>query len=125
MSLEPSPRSSHKSAPSAPPPTERPKLDVGLEQLWLHFLPEFEARMTALETAARSFNRGRMSAEQHAAAHAAAHKLAGVLGSFGLTRGTVLARELEILYSRENARDELIGEQLNELTAELRRLLCR
>ena len=38
-------------------------------------------------------------------ASAAAHKLAGVLGTFGLTRGTVLARELEIMYSRENGPD--------------------
>ena len=36
------------------------------------------------------------------AAKAAAHKLAGVLGTFDLTRGTDLARELEATYSRES-----------------------
>ena len=54
---------------------------------------------------------------------AAAHKVAGVCGTFGLTRGTVLARELEIMYSRQNGPDKELAATLASTTAELRTLI--
>ena len=47
----------------------------------------------------------KLSTSDCAAAQAAAHKLAGTLGMFNLMRGTVVARELEQIYSRESAPD--------------------
>lgn len=73
-----------------------------LARLWKKFLPDIEARVTALETAARSITSGTLSEEQREEAHAAAHKLSGTLGTFGLHRGTELARECE---------DFLVGEK--------------
>ena len=60
--------------------------------MWAQFLPQIQERVAVLETAAEAFAAGRLS-KQHEAAKTAAHKLAGVLGTFGLTQGTVLARE--------------------------------
>ena len=76
--------------------------------------------MAALETAAAGFAADRLTTEQLEEANSAAHKLAGTLGTFGLTRGTVLARELEMMYSEDTGPDAEMGAKLAELTAELK-----
>lgn len=67
-----------------------------MDALWQRFLPDIRGRVDLLAAAARSAAAGALSEDVRAAAQAAAHKLAGTLGTFGLTRGTVMARELEI-----------------------------
>lgn len=104
-------------------PAQQPYLAEALDRLWAQFLPQMEERVATLEMAAQSFGEDRLSEKQHAAANTAAHKLAGVLGSFGLTRGTVLARELEIMYSRENGPDPAMAARLREIAAELRTIV--
>lgn len=47
-----------------------------------------------------------------------AHMLAGVLGTFGLDRGTALARDLEEHLDRPEAREE--ATRLGQVAAELR-----
>jgi HPt (histidine-containing phosphotransfer) domain-containing protein len=101
----------------------QPALQEALDRLWAQFLPEMQQRVAILETATAAFAAGRLSAAQQAAAHAAAHKLAGVLGTFGLTRGTVLARELEMVYSIEYHPGPAQGERVLEMAAELRGLV--
>ena len=60
-------------------------------------LSEIENRIELVESAARSLKAGSLSDDTREAAHQAAHKLAGVLGTFGLHRGTELARQAELL----------------------------
>ena len=91
--------------------------------MWTQFLPEMRARVATLESAAAAFAANRLTPEQHAAANTAAHKLAGVLGTFGLTQGTLLARELEIIYSRESGPDPALGASLASIAAELHTLI--
>lgn len=74
-----------------------------LKTLWVKFLPQMQERIAAIEAANRALQAGTLAAEQRSAAAAAAHKLAGVLGTFGLTDGTNLAREAEEIYSSEEA----------------------
>jgi HPt (histidine-containing phosphotransfer) domain-containing protein len=71
-------------------------MSEALGRLWTKFLPEIEQRLELLETAARSLEAGHLAEDDREAAHQAAHKLAGVLGTFGLHRGTDLARQAEI-----------------------------
>lgn len=104
-------------------PIKPPEMKEAIDRLWAKFLPEMEERVAILQAAAVAFAAGQLSEAQQAAANTAAHKLAGVLGTFGLTRGTVLARELEILYSQENDSDPAIAAQLKALAAELRTLV--
>jgi HPt (histidine-containing phosphotransfer) domain-containing protein len=73
-------------------------LTEALDRLWIQFLPQMEERVAALEAASGSLAAGTLSPDLCAEAHAAAHKLAGVLGTFDLTRGTILAREAEMLF---------------------------
>jgi HPt (histidine-containing phosphotransfer) domain-containing protein len=94
-------------------PIEQTALASAIDRLWTQFLPQMEERIATLETAAAAFAADKLSIEQHEAANTAAHKLAGVLGTFGLTRGTVLARELEIMYSRENDPDPALAARMN------------
>ena len=105
-------------------PIAQPDLTQALDRMWDKFLPELEQRVAFLERANAALAAGTLNVDLRAAANAAAHKLAGVLGSFNLTRGTVLARELEILYSRENGPDPAMGAQLASLAAELRAVLA-
>jgi HPt (histidine-containing phosphotransfer) domain-containing protein len=98
-------------------------LAATLDRMWVQFLPKTRERVAVLETAAADFAANHLSIEQHEAASAAAHKLAGVLGTFGLTRGTVLARELEIIYSRQNGPDPALAERLCSTAAEIRAII--
>ena len=95
-------------------------LQQALDALWIRFLPELQQRVAVLEEAGRAFAANRLSQKQQEAANTAAHKLAGVLGTFGLTKGTVLARELEILYSREDGPDPSMAEKLGRIAGQLR-----
>ena len=108
-------------------PIEQDALDQALNQaldrMWAQFLPQMEERVGLLEAAAVAFSANQLSISQHQAANAAAHKLAGVLGTFGLTRGTVLARELEIMYSREGGPDRSLAARLTAIAVELRRII--
>ncbi len=55
----------------------------------------------------------------------AAHKLAGVLGTFDLTRGTILAREAEMLYSGEADTNPEDAARLTVIAAQLRAIVGR
>lgn len=104
-------------------PIEQHALDQALARMWAQFLPQMEERVGLLETAAAAFSANQLTLPELHAAHAAAHKLAGVLGTFGLTRGTVLARELEIMYSREGGPDRSLAARLTAIAAELRAIV--
>lgn len=106
-----------------PAPDAQAAITAVLDRLWTQFLPQMRERIAILEKSAKDFAADQLTIEQHEQSSAAAHKLAGVLGTFGLTRGTVLARELEVLYSRENGPDPELAEQLASAAAELRILV--
>jgi HPt (histidine-containing phosphotransfer) domain-containing protein len=91
-----------------------------LGRLWTKFLPEIESRMGILESAARALESGSLSSGEREAAHQAAHKLAGVLGTFGLHRGTELARQAELGFSNEKPAS---AAELSSWIAELRLLI--
>jgi HPt (histidine-containing phosphotransfer) domain-containing protein len=101
----------------------QPNLSAALDRLWVQFLPQMEERVATLESSAVAFATGQLSPEQQKAANIAAHKLAGVLGTFGLTQGTILSRELEVLYSRESGLDSALAGRFAEIAAQLRALI--
>lgn len=98
----------------------QPFLNEALDRLWAKFQPQMEERVVTLEAAAASYAAGDYAVEHREAASTAAHKLAGVLGTFGLTKGTILARELEIMYAREAGPDPELTRQIVTATAQLR-----
>jgi HPt (histidine-containing phosphotransfer) domain-containing protein len=98
-------------------------LAQAMDRLWLKFLPEIRERVAILEAAAAAVTAKKLSDSGCEAAHAAAHKLAGVLGTFNLTHGTDVARELEVAYAREFAERAATGKRLAQLAAELRTMI--
>jgi HPt (histidine-containing phosphotransfer) domain-containing protein len=99
----------------------QPGMNEALDRLWKQFLPQIEERVAALETAGRDLAEGRLTDHQRDGAQAAAHKLAGVLGTFGLTRGTFLAREAELLCTGDA--DPASVAQLTNIARQLRALI--
>ena len=98
-------------------------LSEALDRLWTQFLPLVNERIAILEAAAAASATKRLSAEEMEAAKSAAHKLAGVLGSYGLPRGTQVARELETMYSCIKDPGALLSAHLASLAAELRQIV--
>jgi HPt (histidine-containing phosphotransfer) domain-containing protein len=108
---------------SQPGPHADAALSQAMDGLWVRFLPELLERVAVLEAAVQAVSKGKLTAKQREAAQSAAHKLAGVLGTFGLTRGTVLARELELTFARESSPRRDAGKKLAEIAAELRAMI--
>jgi HPt (histidine-containing phosphotransfer) domain-containing protein len=104
---------------SAAPHPAPPNLNAALDRLWVRFLPEIRERVAIIESAIQSLTANSLSAEQQEAAASAAHKLAGVLGTFSLQRGTELARELELQFSGTPG----IASNLAAQAAELRTII--
>ena len=100
----------------------QPELNAALDRLWMQFLPQMDERVAALEAAGKALSVSRLGDDQREAARSAAHKLAGVLGTFGLTKGTILAREAEILYSGDA--DPASAALLTDIAAQLRSLIA-
>jgi HPt (histidine-containing phosphotransfer) domain-containing protein len=98
-------------------------LAAAIERLWVQFLPQMHERVDTLGTAAGSVAAGTLSPEKQQEAQAAAHKLSGSLGTFGLTRGTELAHELELAYARPETPDPALAEWLAGLAAQLRAIV--
>jgi HPt (histidine-containing phosphotransfer) domain-containing protein len=101
----------------------QPSLNEAMNRLWTRFLPQIEERVAVLETAASALDQGPLSPAQREEASSAAHKLAGVLGTFGLDEGTVLAREAEDYYSGEPLIDDAAGRRQAEIAGRLRDLV--
>jgi HPt (histidine-containing phosphotransfer) domain-containing protein len=104
-------------------PNPQPFLAEALDQLWAKFLPQMEERIGILDSACTALAAGKLSTVQREQANSAAHKLAGVLGTFGLTRGTILAREAEIIYSGAPDTDPESAVRLAEISTQLRTII--
>jgi len=101
----------------------QPAFNHALDRLWIQFLPQLEERVSALEAAGSALAAGGLSIGLKGDANSAAHKLAGVLGTFGLTRGTDLAREAESIYADGLETDPLMAARLRKIAAELRAIV--
>ena len=100
-----------------------PQIAEALKLLWLKFLPQMQERVAVLEEASSALQAGALSAEQRTTGSAAAHKLAGVLGTFGMTEGTNLAREAEQIYASGDILDSVAAVRIAAVTNELADLI--
>lgn len=105
-------------------PSNQSDLSLALDQLWKQYLPAIQERVDVLESTAALLTQRELTSEERAAANSAAHKLAGVLGTFGLTKGTVLAREAEILYSGDPGTDPADTANLARIAASLKSIVA-
>jgi HPt (histidine-containing phosphotransfer) domain-containing protein len=93
-------------------------IDSALAEVWRHSAPLLEERLTAIELGIDELSPGCAEPTLAGGGHAQAHMLAGVLGTFGLDRGTVLARDLEEHLGHPQAGSEV--DRLTRVAAQLR-----
>jgi HPt (histidine-containing phosphotransfer) domain-containing protein len=105
-------------------PAQQESIVEAMNRLWAQYLPQIEERVQTLEQAAAAHESGTATQSDCEQAMAAAHKLAGVLGTFGLPEGSVLAREMEALYAAglavlngSNGRPKEVASQLRAMLA--------
>jgi HPt (histidine-containing phosphotransfer) domain-containing protein len=108
----------------APQATSDAAMNEALARLWNQFRPQIAQRVSLLESANLALAASKLSKDQQGEANSAAHKLAGVLGTFGLTKGTVLAREAELLYAGDEEPDPGSLPRLNEIAGELKAIVA-
>jgi chemotaxis protein histidine kinase CheA len=93
-------------------------VQAALAEIWKRSLPTVLTRVETIELAIAELSRTPASTERVDAGLCEAHKLAGVLGTFGLDRGTDLARDLERHLAGPAASDETL--RLERVAADLR-----
>jgi HPt (histidine-containing phosphotransfer) domain-containing protein len=101
---------------------EAAAIAAALDRMWVKFVPDLLDRVGVLEAAARVLATGELTDELRQQAQAAAHKLAGSLGTFGLGRGTELARMLEGRWAAGGLQVS-DAEELGAAAAEIRALI--
>jgi len=98
--------------PEAPGPT----VAAGLNEIWQRTRPALLARVASVEQATLAT----ATEAEIESGRTDSHRLAGVLGTFGLDRGTELARELERSLDEPSAR---VATDTRRLVAELCRMV--
>src|ERR1700744_3147062 len=96
-----------------------------LSAVWDRSRHTVAERAALLQAAGHLWTNNRLDEATKLSAVDSAHKLAGVLGTFGLPRGTDLAREAELLFGQSTPPGKMEIERLQVLLAELARLIDR
>jgi HPt (histidine-containing phosphotransfer) domain-containing protein len=96
-----------------------------ISALWDRSRHTVVERAALLRTAGDLLAHNRLDEATQMNAVDSAHKLAGVLGTFGLPRGTDLAREAEVLFGQSGKPGKTEIERLQVLLAELTHLIDR
>jgi hypothetical protein len=98
-------------------------IESALAEVWRRSGPLLEERLRAIDLAVAEVSGRSAEPTLVGAGRDQAHMLAGVLGTFGLDRGTALARDLEEHLGRPQAGDE--AARLAHVAAELRAVVDR
>jgi HPt (histidine-containing phosphotransfer) domain-containing protein len=105
--------------------SQEQKLQSMISALWDRSRHTVVERAALLRTAGDLLAHNRLDETTQLNAVDSAHKLAGVLGTFGLPRGTDLAREAEVLFGQSPTPGKEEIERLQVLLAELTHLIDR
>jgi HPt (histidine-containing phosphotransfer) domain-containing protein len=110
-------------ASSPPDPAVAARMKTMLAQIWRNSEATLMERIAAIRRAEEGLRLGALAEDQREEARAAAHKLAGVLGTFGLPRGTELARRVEAMLQSDDAAGLDDADQLASVIEELSALV--
>uniref|UniRef100_A0A7V4XSK9 Hpt domain-containing protein n=1 Tax=Acidobacterium capsulatum TaxID=33075 RepID=A0A7V4XSK9_9BACT len=95
-------------------------IQIKLDAIWKASKPALLERLATLESSCGEWLDHPENEDARQTAHDAAHKLAGVLGTFGLARGSQIASEIERIVSTPG--HEPLP-QMPHLLAELREMI--
>jgi HPt (histidine-containing phosphotransfer) domain-containing protein len=105
--------------------SQEQQLQSMISALWDRSRHTVVERAALLQNAGDLLAHNRLDEATQMNAVDSAHKLAGVLGTFGLPRGTDLAREAEVLFGQSTPPGKVEIERLQVLLAELTHLIDR
>jgi HPt (histidine-containing phosphotransfer) domain-containing protein len=108
---------------SAETQSHEQKLQAMLSSLWDRSKHTVAERAALLQVAGNLWMENHLDEATRLRAVDSAHKLAGVLGTFGLPRGTDLAREAEVRFGESTHPGKEEIDRLQVLLAELTRLI--
>jgi hypothetical protein len=121
-------KKSHRAAAdSTASDTQSPdqKLQAMISVVWERSRHTVAERAQLLQRAAALLLEDRLDEAERKNAVDSAHKLAGVLGTFGLARGTDLAREAEVFFGGPMPAGKAETERLQGMLSELSKLIER
>ena len=95
------------------------EMDDLLQGLWVKHYPVLVERIKLLHAVKDNLNAGCLDEQTRKDGEAAAHKLAGILGTFGLPQGSVLASRIEVLLAGDAS---LRAERAAELSSAVEEL---
>ena len=101
------------------------ELSAALAEIWEQFRPSMLAGLGVVDQAIADLQQGHLTEELRQRAEVEAHKLAGSVGTSGISEGTLQAREIEGLLRRSSALDPSEVLHLSQLASLLRRELSR
>ena len=81
-----------------------------LDALWQRYLPTMLSRLAAIKLAIESLEAGKMDGELQRNAAQEAHKLAGSLGTFGLSSASATSSAIERLLSQPDLAESMAAE---------------
>ncbi|AFZ18852.1 response regulator [Allocoleopsis franciscana] len=93
-----------------------------VQQMWGNFKESLESHMALFEQAIAQISTGTLDGELHSKAQAQAHRLIGSLGSFGLPKGSEVARQIEQLLRLEPL-GQNEARQLEKLVGQLKQVV--
>lgn len=96
---------------------------AALAGLWERFKDTFSDQVSALEATAMEVLSAELSSEARERSLREAHKLAGSLGTFGMPRGSEIARDIEAWFRSEPSTDATEVLRLSDAVVSLRRCL--
>jgi HPt (histidine-containing phosphotransfer) domain-containing protein len=73
------------------------EIDDLLQALWVKNLPILVERLNLIRTAKEKLDAGLLDEQSRKDGEEAAHKFAGILGTFGLPEGSILASKIEVV----------------------------
>jgi len=95
-----------------------------LQALWTKNYGILEERLRLIRIAEEKLAGGLLDTQSRSDAESAAHKLAGILGTFGLSQGSALASKIEALLAPGKALDTPSARQLKSWLDELEAMVA-
>ncbi|MEO1404130.1 MAG: response regulator [Cyanobacteria bacterium J06635_1] len=118
----PAPESDTSSETTPHPPTKEQTL-LALEGIWQRFQPRMQTQLETIERAITALDQNSLSEKLRRSAEQEAHSLAGALGTFGLPKGSQLARELETQLGKKTSLRPQHAQTMQPLVQQLRQTI--
>jgi HPt (histidine-containing phosphotransfer) domain-containing protein len=105
-------------------PDHAKEMDDLLQALWVKNYPILAERLKLIRSAKNKVDRGYLDDPTRRDGEEAAHKLAGILGTFGLPQGSVLASKIEVLLASDASACVQRSAELASLVQELEAVIA-